>query len=191
MNVAPVSLGVVSSNNQPHFEAQFPKTDMVKLIKSAKMEERAAGVPKLYTLIEYLYAEIPGKVAKIINKGDYKVIKIDGRPVFKTDTAKSHFQVLKEFLVGEHSLDRIIRIPDRIFENRWFENRSVKENVVRDYVFVPEKPVYTPVITEEIKPYNITKEAYNVSKSRKKKVEISNIEILSKEKPYYTVGKTL
>ncbi len=175
----------VNSSNQhsrPSFGIRFSKTDIAKLTKSAKNEEGAAGLPQLYTILDYC-DELSGKLAKITEKnisphGKHYVISVDGKPIAVGDPYEKVFSFFKRTFVGDKSDKNFIRMPFRIFEEKWFANRKI-EFIPSNIAYRKEKLPIQLSEPQKIKPYNVVKEFYATGGDP---VMISNIEILSKEK---------
>lgn len=141
MRVTPVSIN--TNCRKPNFEAKFSQKEIQNLIISATSDEKAAGIPQLYTLLKHL-AWLPGKIAKFadsesighsFSKTNKRVLLIDSKPQMYSDYGwESDFGLLKKYLVGEKSTMDVIRMPNSVFEREWWENRNVAADDLKELV---------------------------------------------------------
>ena len=180
MHISPISVN--TDYKKPRFEAKFPKKELVSLIDETKLYHDADAIPKLYVLLEYL-AEFPGKVAELITKKNLTTLKVDNKQVGDSNFFATGFETLKELLVGNYSTKQYIRMPERIFEQKWWDNRNVKGNQLMKFAYSENKSPKRkkPFIPKEIKPYDVNKQVYTTPKGRKD-IEISNLNILGLQK---------
>ena len=129
-----------NNSSRQNFTAKFSKKEIVSMAKNAKENYGAAGIPMLDILLGYL-EKIEGKIAHIVTekrKGrvgfmvENKALAIDNKIVRRDDEYTSKIDLLKDYLVGapDFAINDHVRMPERIFENRWFEQGTRDEKAL-------------------------------------------------------------
>ena len=126
-----------NNSSRQNFTARFSEKEIVSMTKEAQECYGAAGIPMLDILLGYL-AKLGGKVAHFKytkpegtfgSKG--KALTIDNKIVSKDDEFTPGITLLKRHIVGkpEPSKPDFVRMPEGIFESKWFEQgtRDKKE----------------------------------------------------------------
>ncbi len=203
-----------NNSNKQNFTANFSEKEILSMTREAKKHYGAAGIPMLDILLGYL-EKIGGKVAHIkttkqesgsIFGTKLKVLTIDKKVVHSVDEDTPGLDLLEGYLVGEPEpyIKDFVRMPERIYESRWFERGARNEESLLRHALPkkvsakptkPKQPVdWTnegitppkPAIAilekkvEYIKPYSVVKEIYKDKTGRN--IRISNIDILAKSR---------
>ena len=112
--------------NKPAFNARLSGKDAEMLIEEIKGSD-ASLAPKLYTMLEYLH-ELGGKKAEFIKTTNYFQLLIDKKPATGNNMFISRYNALYSALVKHKNTivkkSDIIRMPESIFEQKWWENRN-------------------------------------------------------------------
>ena len=133
MKILPINN--IQTNRQQNFKAKFSAADIDNVL--VELKEHDVGLyPKLYTLLERTN-ELPGKVAKFVSSdeyGNFWQVHIDNKSLSKNKTFINRYAALYESLVYlPYSIIRssdIVRMPESIFEQKWWENRfKTKEDI--------------------------------------------------------------
>lgn len=203
-----------NNSNRQNFTAKFSEKEIISMAKEAKECYGAAGIPMLDILLGYL-GKIGGKVAHIkttkqesgsVFGTKIKVLTIDKKVVDSVDEDTPGLDLLEGYLVGdpEPYIKDFVRMPERIYESRWFERGARNEEALLRHAIpkkvsakqknpkqpidwnnegiIPPKPIVASLEekVEYIKPYSVVKEIYRDKSGRN--VRISNIDILAKSK---------
>ena len=127
MQVQRISNNNYNTSNRQNFNAKFSEKEIVSLAK-------------LDVLLGYL-EKIGGKVAHKKTKKtegvlgctvNNKALAIDNKTVLVGDEYTSGIDLLKDHMVGEPDFDMqdFVRMPERIFESRWFEQGTRDEKAL-------------------------------------------------------------
>jgi hypothetical protein len=180
MYITPI--GVNANYKRPTFGVLFNKSEIQHLASNSIEQVNKAGIPQLYTLLEYM-EELSGKLASIIEKkGDKpnsvaeRVLTIDGKPVSSSkDPKTTNFNLLKEYLVGDNEKSDHLRMPPNVFNIKWWENRHVKEEMLGKFE-------YDSAIESMMADALNTKVISYETKDGKGSVKLSNIDFIGLEK---------
>lgn len=107
------------------FKAKLSKQDLNLVLKEIKGHD-VALVPKLYTLLEILH-ELGGKNARFVTESKkFSYLLIDDKVINET-VFKSCYSALFNSLIESKSSNvmnpSIIRMPESIFEQKWWVNK--------------------------------------------------------------------
>ena len=107
------------------FKAKLSKQDLNLVLKEIKGHD-VALVPKLYTLLEILH-ELGGKNARFVTESkNFSYLLIDDKVINET-VFKNCYSALFNSLIESKSLNvnnsNIIRMPESIFEQKWWKNK--------------------------------------------------------------------
>ena len=136
MRIVPIN------NNQPQFSAKLPKSELNNLVDSALRNDKEAGIPKLYTLLDGL-DKIQGEKAEIKNlirnsqsqligfypqRNNSYQLRIDNELKAEgTDT----FDVLYSAVTSAKTKDgKRISMPKSVFDLMWWGNKDKTYNDV-------------------------------------------------------------
>lgn len=121
MKILPIN-NIAPNNN---FKAKLPPRDVNNLLREINGYD-ASLVPKLYTLLERL-EELPGKQAGFLNEHGWHSLIVNNKSVncnkFCNNYAALYSSLVnhKDTIVKE---SRIVRMPESIFEQKWWQNRT-------------------------------------------------------------------
>jgi len=136
MKILPVNN--IQNNSQINFKANFSAADINNVL--AELKGNDAGLyPKLYTLLERI-KELPGETAKFVPSGEYSnfwQVHIDNKSLSKNKSFINRYSALYESLVYiPYSIIKssdIVRMPQNIFEQKWWTNRFKNENDIKKF----------------------------------------------------------
>lgn len=136
MKILPINN--IQNNKQQNFKAKFSAKDINVLLDEIKGYD-ADLYPKLYTLLERVN-ELPGKNAKFVpadDYGNYWQLHIDGKSISKAFQFINKYSALYSSLVKHKDniikYSDIVRMPERIFEQKWWKNRIKGEEDIRNF----------------------------------------------------------
>ena len=136
MKISPINN--IQNNKQQNFKARFSAKDINSVLSDIKCFD-ADLYPKLYTLLERV-SELPGKVAKFVPSdrfGNTWQVHIDGESISRAFQFKSRYSALYSSIVKHDGniikISEIVRMPERIFEQKWWANRFAREEDIKKF----------------------------------------------------------
>lgn len=119
MRIAPIN------NSQPKFgtKLSLKKVDINTMVGEALEHDKNAGIPKLYTLLQYL-KKMPDETAEFsklagLNYNHYQ-LRINNKLV---QEGRDTYEILYNFTTPKKTEDgKIIPMPTSIFEDDWWKN---------------------------------------------------------------------
>ena len=142
MKILPINN--LQNNKQPNFKAKFTAKDINAVLGEIKGHD-AELYPKLYTMLERVN-ELPGKTAQFVSSdgyGNFWQVHIDNKSL-TSNKFINRFSALYSSLINHK--DSIVkhsdigRMPESIFEQRWWANRFKTEGDVTNFnIYVARK----------------------------------------------------
>lgn len=136
MKILPINN--IQNNKQQNFKAQFTAKDINEVLKEIKGHD-AALYPKLYTLLERV-KELPGKTAKFVSPdgfGNSWQVHVDNKSLTADKLFINKFSALYSSIIDhKESIVKssdIVRMPESIFEQKWWANRFKAEGDVKNF----------------------------------------------------------
>ena len=117
-------------NGQPSFKAELLKKDVSRLLDEIQGHD-ADLVPKLYTLLEYLKS-LDGKKASFYcgEFNNFAQLHIDNKEINSNMFINAYSALYSSLVTHKDSIvtkSSIIRMPESIFEQKWWKNRNKTE----------------------------------------------------------------
>lgn len=136
MKILPINN--IQYNKQQNFKAKFSAKDIKEVLSEVKGYD-ADLYPKLYTLLERIN-ELPGKTAKFVPTDEFCnawQVHVDGKSMSKAFQFKNRYSALYSSVVNHEGniikYSDIVRMPESIFEQKWWANRAKSEEDVRHF----------------------------------------------------------
>jgi len=135
MKILPINN--IQNNKPQNFKAKFTERDINAVLADIKGHD-ADLYPKLYTLLERMN-ELSGQTAEFISSknGDLWQVHIDNKSMTGGKYFIDKFSALYESIVnikgGFVKNTEFVRMPESIFEQKWWENRFKTEGDVRNF----------------------------------------------------------
>ena len=136
MKILPINN--IQNNKQQNFKAKFSAKDINNVLSEVKGYD-ADLYPKLYTLLERVN-ELPGKTAKFVPMDEFGnawQVHIDGKSMSKAFQFMNRYSALFSSVVKHDGNiiknSDIVRMPESIFEQKWWANRAKNENDIRHF----------------------------------------------------------
>ena len=128
----------INNTQQPGFKAKFPKQDINTLISDIEFHD-ASLKPKLYTLLEYMQ-ELGGDKANIVTDQykNYYQIQIDGKLQNLNKFMNAYSSLYSTLVEHKDSIvtnSKIVRMPESVFEQKWWANRHKKESDIKNFSY--------------------------------------------------------
>ena len=137
MKIMPINN--IQNNKQQNFKARFSAKDINSLLSEINNHD-ADLYPKVYTLLERVN-ELQGKIAKFVPTDEFCnawQLHIDGKSISKTFQFKNRYSALYSSVVKHDGTiikdSDIVRMPERIFEQKWWTNRNKGEKDIRGFL---------------------------------------------------------
>lgn len=131
MKILPINDDKMPNKN---FKAKLSAKDVNGLLREINGKD-ASYVPKLYTLLERL-DELPGKKAGFDEEYNWCSLTINENDV-NPNKFFSKFSALYSSLVEHKDTNvknsSIIRMPERIFEQKWWDNRGKTKTDIKQF----------------------------------------------------------
>ena len=147
MRVNSVSNNSVRSYAQPSFKAQMSKEDIKIAIDTMKKIEKYENynphemLPQLYTVLKYAES-CPGDKLKFkkfkdsYTGYDYYTLNLDGEKLVHSDSLDGAWALLfRSYIKSAAGITTHARMPQSVFEQKWFENRNVTEQDVLNLAY--------------------------------------------------------
>ena len=136
MKILPINN--IQNDKQQNFKARFSAKDINTVLSEIKGHD-ADLYPKLFTMLERVN-ELPGKVAKFVSPDGYGnswQVHIDKKSLTGQSLFLNRFSALYSSIVKHKDSivksSDIVRMPESIFEQKWWANRFKTEGDVKNF----------------------------------------------------------
>ena len=136
MKILPINN--IQNNKQQNFKAKFSAKDINCVLSEVKNHD-AELYPKLYTMLERVN-ELPGKIAKFVSPdgfGNFWQVHIDNKSLTANKQFINKYAALYSSIVDHNGTivkkSDIVRMPESIFEQKWWANRFKGEEDVKNF----------------------------------------------------------
>ena len=141
----------------PAFCARFSRKNVDMLIENAKAS-KPENIPQLYTMLEYL-DELPGRELRFETKdyagqytlaNDYRTrVYLGGIQLGEAKGLRNYFGALFNACVKNEAQAEHLRMPERIFEQQWWNNRHKTAEDIRKFA-LPDMVKLSPNEMDEL-----------------------------------------
>ena len=135
MKILPITN--IQNNRQQNFKAKFSASDIAGILSEVRGKD-ASFYPKIYTILTRM-SELPGKTAKfVLSTGGWQV-HVDNKSLSHCYKYATKYDALEKSIVYKDSCEckfinsDIVRMPESVFEQKWWANRFAGEKDIKAF----------------------------------------------------------